>query len=117
MHSVSTNVYGQAVAWSQVLQLRLVLILIAPMVIMITTILLVSFTLYRAQNLCQEYNISFDPMNVLHVITACSSGNLQTIPFPNYSEDIGAVCEHVNIELRKGQAGNGVEGFQCSQMV
>jgi hypothetical protein len=71
---------SQAVVWGQVPELRLI-ITISPSAIMITTIAIFLFSLRKAQNLALDHIASFDPMNPLHVIAACGSGNVQTVRF------------------------------------
>ncbi|KAF8689736.1 hypothetical protein AX14_001497 [Amanita brunnescens Koide BX004] len=111
--TVSTKTYMQVIVWGQVAQLRL-MIIIAPMAIMISTISLVLLSFYRARHLRLKYDSHFDPMDVLHIIAACSSGNVQTITFPGYSNDISAFCKYVDVELPEGRTGDD-QGFRFSE--
>ncbi len=111
---VPTKIYVQVIVWGQMPQLRL-MITIAPMVIMITTISIALLSLYRARKLHLKHDIPFDPMNVLHIVAACSSGNVQTIQFPDYSEDIGVFCKYVGVRFPEGRAGkDDVQSFHFS---
>jgi hypothetical protein len=111
--TVSTKTYVRVIVWGQVPQLRL-MIIIAPMVIMVTTISLILLSFYRARNLRLKHDIYFDPMDVLHIIAACSSGNVQTITFPDYNNNISAFCKYVDVELPEGKAGD-EQGFRFSE--
>lgn len=111
--TVSTKTYMQVIVWGQVAQLRL-MIIIAPMAIMISTISLVLLSFYWARHLRLKYDSHFDPMDVLHIIAACGSGNVQTITFPGYSNDISAFCKYVDVELPEGRAGDD-QGFRFSE--
>jgi hypothetical protein len=73
------------------------------------------FSLYRARKLRLNHDIPFDPMNVLHIIAACSFGNVQTIQFPDYTEDIGTFSKYVGVGFPEGRAGkDDVQGFHFS---
>ena len=85
------------------------------MVIMTTTISIAVLSLYRARKLRLKHDVSFDPMNILHIIAACSSGNVQAIQFPDYSEDIGTFCKYVGVGFPEGRGGkDDIQGFHFS---
>ena len=105
--SFPSATYVHAVVWGQVPRYRLI-IAISPLAIMIATINIVLASLYRARHLNRDYIASFNAMNTLHIIAACSSGNVHTVSFPDYGEDIGLFGKDVQVEL------SGAAGFHFS---
>lgn len=86
--------------------------MISPLAIMIATVVIILASLYRARHLDLYHGIaSFSPMDPLHLITACSSGNVHTLSFPDYSQDIGLFSKNVRVELTEMEGGSGVAGF------
>ncbi|KAK2464929.1 hypothetical protein APHAL10511_003005 [Amanita phalloides] len=103
--SVGLTTYEQVIVWGQDPQLKLI-ILISPSAIMITTLFIILFYLYRARNLSLDHAASFDPMNTLHVVAACSSGNVQTVVFPGYDENMEAFSKDVKVRLLTEERGD-----------
>ncbi|KAF8337158.1 hypothetical protein F5887DRAFT_985531 [Amanita rubescens] len=110
-HYYSLTKNSPAVVWGQVPELRLIII-ISPLAIMITTISIFLFSLHKAQNLTLDHIASFDPMNPLHVIAACGSGNVQTVAFPGYSKHITSFSKDLEVQLPECHARNESAGFQ-----
>lgn len=111
--SFPSTTYVHAVVWGQVPRYRLI-IAISPLAIMIATINIVLASLYGARHLDLDYIASFNAMDTLHIIAACSSGNVHTVSFPDYGEDIGLFGKDVRVELSEIEAGSGVAGFHFS---
>lgn len=105
--------YVHYVVWGQARRYRLIVV-ISPVAIMIATIAIILASLYRARHLDLDYITSFNPMNTLHIVAACSSGNVHTVPFPDYGKDIGSFGKDVRVELSEIEAGSGAPGFQFS---
>ena len=84
------------------------------MAIMIATIIIILASLNKARHLDLDYIASFNAMDTLHIITACSSGNVHTVSFPDYSEDIGVFSKEVEVELTEIKPGSGAAGFHFS---
>ena len=82
---------------------------------MITTVVIILASIYRARHLDLYHGIaSFSAMDPLHLIAGCSSGNVHTLSFPDYSQDIALFSKNVRVELTEMEAGNGVAGFHLS---
>ena len=112
--SFPSRTYVHAIVWGQVPRFR-VIIVISPFAIMIATIVIILVSLYRARHLDLHHAIaSFSTMDSLHLIAACSSGNMHTLPFPDYSQDIALFSKNVQVELTEMEAGSGVAGFRIS---
>src|SRR6266550_2882344 len=75
-----STTYVHAVVWGQAPRFRLI-IAISPMAIMITTIIIILASLNKARHLDLDYIASFNAMDPLHIITACSLGNVHTTSF------------------------------------
>src|SRR6266550_4037181 len=108
-YSLTKNL--QVVVWGQVPGFRLIII-ISPLAIMITTIAIFLFSLHKAHNLALDHIASFDPMNPLHVIAACGSGNVQTVGFPSHSNHISLFSKDLEVQLPECRARNEPAGFQ-----
>ena len=74
---------------------------------MLATIIIILASLYRARHLDADYVASFNTMDTLHIIAACSLGNAHTLSFPDYDKD-------VRVELSEIGAGSGAAGFHFS---
>ena len=81
---------------------------------MVATIVIILASLFRARHLGLDYIASFNPMDTLHIITACSSGNAHAMLFPDYGKDIGLFSKDVRVELPEIDAGTGAAGFHLS---
>ena len=81
---------------------------------MIATIIIILASLYRARYLDLDCIASFNAMDTLHIITACRSGNVHAVSFPDFSKDIGLFSKDVGVELAEMEAGGGVAGFHLS---
>ena len=81
--SFPLRTYVHVIVWGQVPRFRVVIV-ISPLVIMIATVVIILSSLYRARHLDLHHAIaSFSTMDSLHLIAACSSGNVHTLPFPD----------------------------------
>ena len=110
----SSTTYVHAIVWGQVPRYRLVIV-ISPLAIMIVSIIIILASLYSARHLRLDGIASFNAMDTMHIITACSSGNMHTLSFPDYnSKDIGAFGKDVRLELSEIEAGMGTPGFHLS---
>lgn len=83
---------------------------------MFATVIIILVSLYRARHLGADYIASFNTMDTLHIITACSLGNVHTLSFPDYDEDIRLFSKDVRVELSEIGAGSGAAGFHFSQI-
>ena len=81
---------------------------------MIATIIIILAALNNARYLDLDYIASFNAMDTLHIITACSSGNVHTVSFPDYGKDVAAFSKDVDVELTEIKAGSGAAGFHFS---
>jgi hypothetical protein len=81
---------------------------------MTATMIIILVSLYKARYLDLDYIASFNAMDSLHLITACSSGNVHTVSFPDYSQDIGLFSKDVEVGLSEKKAGSGATGFHFS---
>jgi hypothetical protein len=109
--SFPSRTYVRAIVWGQDPRFR-VIIVISPLAIMIATVVIILASLYRARHLDLYQGIaSFSAMDPLHLIAACSSGNVHTLSFPDYSQDIGLFSKNVRVELTEMEARSGVAGF------
>ena len=82
---------------------------------MITSITIILASLYRARHLDVDYIASFNAMDTLHIISACSSGDVHAVSFPDYSKDIGLFSKDVEVELTEVKDGSGIAGFRLSR--
>ena len=105
-HTLHYYSYVHAVVWGQVPRFRLNIV-ISPLAIMLATIIIILASLYRARHLDADYVASFNTMDTLHIIAACSLGNVHTLSFPDYDKD-------VRVELSEIGAGSGAAGFHFS---
>ena len=63
------------------------LIVAVPLSIMVSTIVIILVALYLARPLKWSYeNMSFDPTSIIHLIIACSIGQLDPLQFKGYDE-------------------------------
>ena len=106
LQSFPSTTYVHAVVWGQVPRFRLNIV-ISPLAIMLATIIIILASLYRARHLDVGYVASFNTMDTLHIIAACSLGNAHTLSFPDYDKD-------VRVELSEIGAGSGAAGFHFS---
>ena len=114
LQSLPSRTYVHVIVWGQDPRFR-VIIVISPLVIMIATVVIILASLYRALHLDLHHGIaSFSAMDSLHLIAACSSGNVHTLPFPDCSQDIALFSKNVRVELTEMEAGSGVAGFRIS---
>ncbi|KAF8726412.1 hypothetical protein AX14_007909 [Amanita brunnescens Koide BX004] len=74
-----------------------------------------SFSSTTARRLDVDYIASFNAMDTLHIISACSSGDVHAVSFPDYSKDIGLFSKDVEVGLTEVKNGSGVAGFRLSQ--
>ena len=106
LQSFPSTTYVHAVVRGQVPRFRLIIV-ISPLAIMLATIIIILASLYRARHLDADYVASFNTMDTLHIIAACSLGNVHTLSFPDYDKD-------VRVELSEIGAGSGAAGFHFS---
>jgi hypothetical protein len=92
--SFPSTTYVHAIVWGQVPRFRLIIV-ISPLAIMLATIIITLASLYRARRFGADYIASFNTMDTLHIIAACSLGNAHTLSFPNYDKDIGLFSKDV----------------------
>lgn len=111
--SFPSRTYVHAIVWGQIPRYRLILA-ISPLAIMTATMIIILVSLYKARYLDLDYIASFNAMDSLHLITACSSGNVHTVSFPDYSQDIGLFSKDVEVGLSEKKAGSGATGFHFS---
>ena len=90
--------YVNVIVWGQVSRFRII-IAISPLAIMIATIVIILDSLYKARHLDLDYIASFNAMDTMHIITACSSGNVHTVSFPAYTKDMGMFSKDVQVKL------------------
>ena len=81
---------------------------------MIVTVVIILASLKNARHLDLDHIASFNAMDTLHIITACSSGNVNTVTFPDYSENIDSFSKGVEVEFTEIDAGSGAAGFRLS---
>jgi hypothetical protein len=109
--SFPSTTYVRAIVWGQDPRFRVIIVL-SPLAIMIATVVIILASLYRARHLDLYQGIaSFSAMDPLHLIAACSSGNVHTLSFPDYCQDIGLFSKNVRVELTEMEARSGVAGF------
>ena len=111
--SFQSTTYVHAIVWGLTPRYRLILA-ISPLAIMTATMIIILVSLYKARYLDLDYIASFNAMDSLHLITACSSGNVHTVSFPDYSQDIGLFSKDVEVGLSEKKAGSGATGFHFS---
>ncbi|KAF8623983.1 hypothetical protein AX15_006100 [Amanita polypyramis BW_CC] len=90
-----------AFVWGHISQSRIPTV-VSPLIIMITTIIIVLCTFFRfigRKN--SEHILYFDPMDVRHVIAACGPSNVNELTLPDCGQDIIVYSEDVQIGLRK----------------
>ena len=81
---------------------------------MIATIIIILTSLNNARHLDLDHIASFNAMDALHIIIACSSGNVNTVSFPDYSKNIGLFSEGLEVEFTQIDAESGAAGFCLS---
>ena len=81
---------------------------------MIATVVIILTSLNNARFLDLDHIASFNAMDTLHIIAACSSGNMDTVPFPDYRKNIGLFSKDVDVEFTKTDAESGAAGFRLS---
>ena len=108
-----STTYVNSVAWGQVPRFRLI-VAISPLVIMIATIVIILTSLNNAKHLDLDHIASFNAMDALYIIAACSLGNVNTVSFPGYSKNIGLFSKDVEVELTEIEVGKGAAGFRLS---
>ena len=108
-----STTYVNAVVWGQVPRFRLI-VAISPLVIMIATVVIILTSLNNARHLDLDHIASFNAMDTLHIIAACSSGNVNTVSFPDYGKNIGLFSKDVEVELTEVEVGSGAAGFRLS---
>ena len=84
------------------------------MAIMIATIIIILASLCRARHLGLRSIASFNAMDTMHIITACSLGNVHETVFPDYDGNIGLFSNDMAVELAEIDARNGAAGFYLS---
>ncbi|KAK2459917.1 hypothetical protein APHAL10511_008046 [Amanita phalloides] len=115
--AVMSTTYAIAIVWGNFSSLKLAIAVI-PLLIMVTTICVILLSIRRARGLTPKHIVSFNPMNTLHVIAACSSGNInaRNALFPDYNKDIGAFGNNLRVRLPIGQEG-AASGFQVDRVI
>jgi len=108
-----STTYVNAIVWGQVPRFRLI-VAISPLVIMIATIVIILTSLNNARHLDLDHIASFNAMDTLHIIAACSSGNVNAVSFPDYSKNIGMFSKDVEVEFTEIAVGSGAAGFRLS---
>ena len=108
-----STTYVNAVVWGQVPRFRLI-VAVSPLVIVIATVVIILTSLNNARHLDIDHIASFNAMDTLHIIAACSSGNVNTVSFPDYSKNIGLFSKDVEVEFTEIEAGSGAAGFRLS---
>jgi hypothetical protein len=58
---------------------------------MTTTIIIILLAMVQSWKKPLEHVLCFDPMDTLHIIAACSSGDVRNQSFPDYDQDIGGL--------------------------
>ena len=111
LQSFPSTTYVHAIVWGQVPRFRLIIV-ISPLAIMLTTIIIILASLYRARHLSADYIASFNTMDTLHIMAACSVGNIHALSFPDYGEDISLFSKDVGVELSETRIG--AAGFHFS---
>ena len=111
--SLPSTTYVHVIAWGQVPRLRIIIV-ISPLAIMLATIIIILASLYMARSSGADYIASFNTMDTLHIVAACSMSNLHTLSFPNYGGDIGLFSKDVRVEFSEVGAGSGAAGFHFS---
>jgi hypothetical protein len=78
---VQAEVYETFVSWGPESPKYKLLIVAAPLLIMLSTIAIILVAFYWAWPLqWTESNMSFDPMSIIHLIIACSNGEVRLGP-------------------------------------
>ena len=113
LQTFPSTTYVHAIVWGQVPRFRLIVV-ISPFAIMLATVIIILVSLYRARHLGADYIASFNTMDTLHIITACSLGNAHTLLFPDYGKDIGLFSKDVRVKLSEIGARSGAAGFHFS---
>ena len=110
-----STTYVNAVVWGQVTRFRLIVV-ISPLVIMIMTVVIILTSLNNARHLDPDHIqvASFNAMDTLHIIAACSSGNVNMVSFPDYSKNMGLFSKDVEVEFTEIEVGSRAAGFRLS---
>ena len=80
---------------------------------MIATVVIILASLHNARYLDLDHIASFNAMDALHIITACSSGNVNTVSFPDYKENIGMFSTDLEVVFTEMDARRAA-GFRLS---
>ena len=109
-----STTYVNAIVWGQDSRLRLLLV-VSPLTIMVATIAIIVASFYRARHLDLDRRIaSFDIMDTMHIVVACSSGNMHTVLFLDYSENLDLFSKDLGVKLIEGAPGSRAAGFHAS---
>ena len=83
---------------------------------MIMTVVIILTSLNNARHLDLDHIqvASFNAMDTLHIIAACSSGNVNMVSFPDYSKNIGLFSKDVEVEFTEIEVGSRAVGFRLS---
>jgi hypothetical protein len=112
--SFPSTTYVNAIVWGQDSRLRLLLVT-SPLAIMVATIAIIVASFYRARHLGLDRRIaSFDIMDTMHIIVACSSGNMHIVLFPDYNENLDLFRKDLGVKLIEGAPGSRAAGFHAS---
>jgi hypothetical protein len=80
---------------------------------MTTTIIIILLAMVQSWKEPLEHVMYFDPMDTLHIIAACSSGDVQNQSFPDYDQDIGGLAKK-RIHLPDDRIDGTAAGFRIS---
>jgi hypothetical protein len=81
---------------------------------MIATVVIILASLNNARYLDLDHIASFNAMDALHIITACSSGNVNAVSFPDYRENMGLFSTDLEVVFTEIDARSGAAGFRLS---
>ena len=117
---VNATIYANNVLWGPAFtSLRIEAIMISPLAIIISTILIILFSFLLIQKRDLKHNMfAFDPMSTLHVVSACSNGDVQSTMFPHADSDLDRDSKTVNVTLHDGRDKNdGLRLFRAQTRV
>ncbi|KAF8336764.1 hypothetical protein F5887DRAFT_920701 [Amanita rubescens] len=106
--TVQVTIYANNVLWGPAhTSLRIDAIMISPLAIIISTILIILFSFLLIQKRDLKHNMfAFNPMSTLHVVAACSNGNVQSTTFPQADYDLDRDSKTVIVTLYEGRDEN-----------